>query len=558
MKAKYEAVLICIMTALLTGCGSGEVADVRPGRIFSGEKEFTVGRDIQMEDITDFYYTEENINYDAFYQRYRFYVEDGKHMFFHETRERKDDYGPCTEEDTILIGTIELTDDQWSEFYDLVSGGTVKAREESITDGGDGPWLYLYWTDDKSEIQQFSFESYGREKQFEEFCLSFVPDAPKENDPDDEDEGVLSVKGPYGEISVEMPDNWSGEAVPVDADGLTYGLYGLILKPEEADDGRIEIAFMDSFGVCGTGLREYKQNLAGRNVTEGIYDDHVYFDYIVFKDEDPQIVVQHTDCSSWTEEIWDEAYMMLESFYYNEKRAEGGIGQYIPDSESEAIGVSMDVSHVTPTGLTVHFRRYDNEYKGELEYGEGYTLEKLKDGVWKAVPTVIDNGAFNDIAYIIPPEGEAEIETDWEWLYGKLFAGTYKITKTVMAERKPGDSLSEYTLSAQFMLAGSNGIFKTYEITDPELSEQYYKEDKLVTVVRYYEMTDGTWRTDDHIYKYRLEITGRMGNTVKDSTFVYLSNIEDISFKQAFMAAGFSSSMDDYFDPKDAVLVAMK
>ena len=127
-----------------------------------------------------------------------------------------------------------------------------------------------------------------------------------------------------------------------------------------------------------------------------------------------------------------------------------------------------------------------------------------------------------------------------------------------MAERKPGDSLSEYTLSAQFMLAGSNGIFKTYEITDPELSEQYYKEDKLVTVVRYYEMTDGTWRTDDHIYKYRLEITGRMGNTVKDSTFVYLSNIEDISFKQAFMAAGFSSSMDDYFDPKDAVLVAMK
>ena len=59
-------------------------------------------------------------------------------------------------------------------------------------------------------------------------------------------------------------------------------------------------------------------------------------------------------------------------------------------------------------------------------------------------------------------------------------------------------------------------------------------------------------------YKYRLEITGRMGNTVKDSTFVYLSNIEDISFKQAFMAAGFSSSMDDYFDPKDAVLVAMK
>ena len=26
----------------------------------------------------------------------------------------------------------------------------------------------------------------------------------------------------------------------------------------------------------------------------------------------------------------------------------------------------------------------------------------------------------------------------------------------------------------------------------------------------YYEMTDGTWMCDDHMYQYRLEITGRM------------------------------------------------
>ena len=105
---------------------------------------------------------------------------------------------------------------------------------------------------------------------------------------------------------------------------------------------------------------------------------------------------------------------------------------------------------------------------------------------------------------------------------------------------------------------GEAEILSTYEVTDPELSEQYWEEDKLVTVVRYYEMSDGTWKTDDHTYKYRLEITGRMNNAAKDSTFVYLSNIEDISFDRAFMAAGFSSNTNDYFDPEDAVLVAMK
>ena len=71
-------------------------------------------------------------------------------------------------------------------------------------------------------------------------------------------------------------------------------------------------------------------------------------------------------------------------------------------------------------------------------------------------------------------------------------------------------------------------------------------------------MSDGTWKTDDYTYQYRLEITGIMRGAVKDSTFVYLSNIEDISFEQAWKAAGFSSSMNDYFKEEDAKLVAMK
>ena len=80
-----------------------------------------------------------------------------------------------TEQDTTQIGTIELTDGQWRQFCDLVSGGTVKAREESADSGDSGPWLYLYWTNDKSKYQKFSFASYGDEKAFEEFCLLLVP-----------------------------------------------------------------------------------------------------------------------------------------------------------------------------------------------------------------------------------------------------------------------------------------------------------------------------------------------------------------------------------------------
>ena len=71
-------------------------------------------------------------------------------------------------------------------------------------------------------------------------------------------------------------------------------------------------------------------------------------------------------------------------------------------------------------------------------------------------------------------------------------------------------------------------------------------------------MDDGTWLCEEHTYKYCLEIEGRMPNAAKDSTFVYLSNIEEISFERAYMAAGLSSSTDDYFSPEEAVLVDMR
>ncbi len=73
----------------------------------------------------------------------------------------------------------------------------------------------------------------------------------------------------------------------------------------------------------------------------------------------------------------------------------------------------------------------------------------------------------------------------------------------------------------------------------------------------YYEMTDGTFTCNDVSYQYRLEIKGRLNNAAGDSVYVYLSNLPDISFEQAWKASGLSSNTDDYFDVKDAVLVEM-
>ena len=142
-----------------------------------GKKTYTVGKNVSIDDITDFYYTYENINFNALSQRCHFYREDGKYLFYHEKREKPNQYGPLTEEDITESGTVELSAEQWNAFFDCIKDGTVIKREESAITGDSGPWYYLYWKNDKGEIQQYSFVSYERELEFKEFCESLKAQA---------------------------------------------------------------------------------------------------------------------------------------------------------------------------------------------------------------------------------------------------------------------------------------------------------------------------------------------------------------------------------------------
>ncbi|GFI61509.1 hypothetical protein IMSAG049_00668 [Clostridiales bacterium] len=100
-------------------------------------------------------------------------------------------------------------------------------------------------------------------------------------------------------------------------------------------------------------------------------------------------------------------------------------------------------------------------------------------------------------------------------------------------------------------------IVNTFEKTSSEHIERLI-EDEEVILETYYEMSDGTWKTDDYTYQYKLVLTGRLNNAVKDTTYTILSNTEDISFEQAWKASGLSSNLDDYFKFEEAVFVAIK
>lgn len=84
---------------------------------------------------------------------------------------------------------------------------------------------------------------------------------------------------------------------------------------------------------------------------------------------------------------------------------------------------------------------------------------------------------------------------------------------------------------------------------EPNIVEEYQGFDT------YYKMSNGTWQYKGFKYKYCLEISGIMPNTNKAVTYIYLSNLENITFHQALMASGLSSNLNDYFQLNEAVLV---
>ncbi|WP_164670054.1 immunoglobulin-like domain-containing protein [Virgibacillus doumboii] len=114
-------------------------------------------------------------------------------------------------------------------------------------------------------------------------------------------------------------------------------------------------------------------------------------------------------------------------------------------------GVTMIVKKetVSSTGLTVTFKNTSDK---QYTYGDPFLLEKKIKGSWYQVPIALDdNYGFNDIGYDLAPSDVSEWTVDWDWLYGNLKTGEYRIVKDVLDVKKPGD-YDTHHLAAKFTI----------------------------------------------------------------------------------------------------------
>lgn len=107
----------------------------------------------------------------------------------------------------------------------------------------------------------------------------------------------------------------------------------------------------------------------------------------------------------------------------------------------ETWGITLTAENVTSTGATIKCVQSGGEAMGELETGSWYILERwTKETGWKEMPYIIEgNIGWTSEAWMIPKNDTREWEVNWEWLYGAIPSGKYRIGKEIMDFKGTGD-----------------------------------------------------------------------------------------------------------------------
>ncbi|MGN0335789.1 MAG: immunoglobulin-like domain-containing protein [Lachnospiraceae bacterium] len=110
-------------------------------------------------------------------------------------------------------------------------------------------------------------------------------------------------------------------------------------------------------------------------------------------------------------------------------------------SFEENWGITLEVENITPTSITLKCTQHEGEPIGELQTGSWYIVESwTQENGWKEVDHILqDDIGWTEEAWMIPADSISEWEVNWEWLYGELPTGQYRIGKEITDFRATGD-----------------------------------------------------------------------------------------------------------------------
>lgn len=118
-------------------------------------------------------------------------------------------------------------------------------------------------------------------------------------------------------------------------------------------------------------------------------------------------------------------------------------------NELDNVTMSISPESLTKTSAKIVILDYSgNKYV----YGSDYYIDKKVNGVWTRLEYIHDNIAFNSMAYGPDINGRLQFDVNWEYAYGKLKRGKYRIVKSVLIDSEPcdEDGCNHYYISVEF------------------------------------------------------------------------------------------------------------
>lgn len=81
-------------------------------------------------------------------------------------------------------------------------------------------------------------------------------------------------------------------------------------------------------------------------------------------------------------------------------------------------------------------------------YGNAFVIEQEVDGEWYELRTINDL-IFTTEGYILKPTDMKELEVSWEYWYGELSSGKYRLVKNLSIEYQD-DTRDSFDVAGEF------------------------------------------------------------------------------------------------------------
>lgn len=175
----------------------------------------------------------------------------------------------------------------------------------------------------------------------------------------------------------------------------------------------------------------------GTSMTTGEAEE-IHRDCVLDFELDAEVLRSEEEEPELTVSVWD-----------SEEEGQQAQAETIYDPEA---GVTVTLQDISNIGASIVVRREDEDAGAKVTCGDAYILQRRVDGEWQDAETVIEDYGFAAIGYTVACGQEISNYYKWDWLYGVLEPGEYRMVYDVFRKTEGAGSSQTYREYIRFRL----------------------------------------------------------------------------------------------------------